>query len=178
MTERTEQGGHLVPGWDGRYFEDFTVGDVYRHPLGRTITQTDNCWLTLLTQNTAPLHFDAHYAAQTAWKQPLVDSTFTLALVTGQSVADVSRHVFANLGWDEVRLPAPVFEGDTLYSQSTVVMARKSKSRPEAGIVRVKTVGYNQDGTVVISFLRTLMVFRRGHGPAGVPAPKEAGAGA
>ncbi|GHJ26859.1 molybdenum cofactor biosynthesis protein MoeC [Streptomyces hygroscopicus subsp. sporocinereus] len=178
MTEMTEQGGRLVPGWDGRYFEDFTVGDVYRHPLGRTITQTDNSWLTLLTQNTAPLHFDAHYAAQTAWKRPLVDSTFTLALVTGQSVTDVSRHVFANLGWDEVRLPAPVFEGDTIYSQSTVVMARESKSHPEAGIVRVKTVGYNQDGTVVISFLRTLMVFRRGHGPAGVPAPKEAGADA
>ncbi len=124
------------------------------------------------------MHFDAHYAAQTAWQRPLVDSTFTLALVTGQSVADVSRHVFANLGWDEVRLPAPVFEGDTIYSQSTVVMARESKSRPEAGIVRVKTVGYNQDGTVVISFLRTLMVFRRGHGPVGVPAPKEAGADA
>jgi itaconyl-CoA hydratase len=169
----TEQSRRLVPGWRGRYFEDFAVGDVYRHPLGRTITQTDNSWLTLLTQNTAPLHFDAHYAAQTSWKRPLVDSTLTLALVTGQSVTDVSQHVFANLGWDEVRLSGPVFEGDTIYSQSTVVMARESKSHPDAGIVRVKTLGYNQDGTVVISFLRTIMVFRRGHGPAGVPAPME-----
>lgn len=166
MTER------LVPGWDGRYFEDFVEGDVYRHPLGRTVTQTDNSWMTLLTQNTSPLHFDAHYAAQTSWGRPLVDSTFTLALVTGQSVTDVSQHVFANLGWDEVRLPAPVFEGDTIYSQSTVVMTRESKSHPEAGIVQVRTLGYNQDGTVVITFLRTLMVFRRGHGPKGVPAPK------
>lgn len=172
MSEQTER---VVPGWDGRYFEDFTEGDVYRHPLGRTITQTDNSWLTLLTQNTAPLHFDAHYAAQTSWQRPLVDSTITLALVTGQSVTDVSQHVFANLGWDEVRLPAPVFEGDTIYSQSTVLMTRDSKSHPEAGIVKVKTLGYKQDGTVVISFLRTLMVFKRGHGPAAVPAPNDGG---
>jgi itaconyl-CoA hydratase len=128
--------------------------------------------MTLLTQNTAPLHFDAHYAAQTSWGRPLVDSTFTLALVTGQSVTDVSQHVFANLGWDEVKLPAPVFEGDTLYSQSTVITARPSRSHPEAGIVTVRTIGYNQDGVVVISFLRSLMVFRRGHGPAPVPAPR------
>ncbi|HEY3872616.1 MAG TPA: MaoC family dehydratase [Actinocrinis sp.] len=166
----------LVPGWNGRYFEDFTVGDVYRHPLGRTITATDNSWMTLLTQNSSPLHFDAHYAAQTTWGRPLVDSTFTLALVTGQSVTDVSRHVFANLGWDEVRLPAPVFEGDTIYSQSTVLFTRESRSHPEAGIVRVRTVGYKPDGTVVITFMRTLMVFRRGHGPAPVPAPNEASA--
>jgi itaconyl-CoA hydratase len=103
----TQQSDRLVPGWNGRYFEDFTEGAVYRHPLGRTITTTDNAWLTLLTQNTAPLHFDAHYAAQTSWGRPLVDSTLTLALVTGQSVTDVSQHVFANLGWDEVRLLCP-----------------------------------------------------------------------
>jgi len=170
----TQQSDRLVPGWNGRYFEDFTEGDVYRHPLGRTISTTDNAWLTLLTQNTAPLHFDAHYAAQTSWGRPLVDSTLTLALVTGQSVTDVSQHVFANLGWDEVRLPAPVFEGDTIYSQSTVLSARPSKSHPDAGIVKVRTIGYNQCGTVVISFMRTLMVYRRGHGPAAVPAPVEA----
>ncbi len=163
----------LVPGWTGRFFEDFVVGDVYRHPLGRTITATDNAWMTLLTQNTAPLHFDAYYASQTSWKRPLVDSTFTLSLVTGQSVTDVSQNVFANLGWDEVRLPAPVFEGDTIYSQSTVLTARDSKSHPEAGIVQVRTIGYNQEGTVVISFLRTVMVFRRGHGPTPPPAPRE-----
>jgi itaconyl-CoA hydratase len=172
-TDMSEQSERLIPGWDGRYFEDFTEGDVYRHPLGRTITTTDNSWLTLLTQNTAPLHFDAYYASQTSWGRPLVDSTLTLALVTGQSVTDVSQHVFANLGWDEVRLPAPVFEGDTIYSQSTVLLARPSKSHPDAGIVKVRTIGYNQAGTVVISFIRTVMVFRRGHGPGPVPAPND-----
>ncbi|MEV6421965.1 MaoC family dehydratase [Streptomyces sp. NPDC051662] len=154
-----------VPGWTGRYFEDFTVGDVYRHPLGRTVLETDNSWLTLLTQNTAPLHFDRHYSAGTQWGRPLVDSTFTLALVTGQSVTDVSQHVMANLGWDRVRLPNPVFEGDTLYSRSEVLGARESKSHPETGIITVRTIGYNQTGVIVITFERTLMVYRRGHGP-------------
>ena len=97
-------------GWRGRFFEDFEVGDVYQHPLGRTVTTTDNIWFTLLTQNTAPIHFDHHYSAQTEFGKPLVDSTFTVALVTGQSVTDISQNVMANLGWDEVRLPAPVFE--------------------------------------------------------------------
>ena len=164
--------GRLVPGWGGRYFEDFHVGDVYRHPLGRTVTSTDNSWLTLLTQNTAPLHFDAHYARQTSWGRPLVNSTFTLALITGQSVSDVSQHVFANLGWDEVRLPAPVFEGDTLYSQTTVLETRDSQSHPDTGLLEIRTVGYNQEGIVVITFRRTLLVFRRGHGPAPIPAPR------
>jgi itaconyl-CoA hydratase len=175
MSEKSER---LIPGWDGRYFEDFIEGDVYRHPLGRTITTTDNSWLTLLTQNTAPLHFDAYYASQTSWGRPLVDSTLTLALVTGQSVTDVSQHVFANLGWDEVRLPEPVFEGDTIYSQSTVLMARPSESHPDAGIVKVRTLGYNERGTVVISFFRTPLVFRRGHGPAPMPAPNDSADGA
>jgi acyl dehydratase len=158
-------------GWRGRFFEDFEVGDIYRHPLGRTITRTDNIWFTLLTQNTAPIHFDAHYSAQTEFGKPLVDSTFTVALVTGQSVTDVSQNVFANLGWDEIRLPAPVFEGDTIYSQSEVVAKRDSKSRPNVGIVTVKTTGYKQDGTVVITFRRTLMVFRRGQAPV-IPQPR------
>jgi acyl dehydratase len=152
-------------GWRGRFFEDFTVGDVYQHPLGRTVTTTDNLWFTLLTQNTAPIHFDHHYAAQTAFGRPLVDSTFTLALVTGQSVTDISQNVFANLGWDDVRLPHPVFEGDTIYSQSEVLAARESASRLEVGIVTVRTTGYNQDGVVVITFQRTIMVYKRGHAP-------------
>ena len=152
-------------GWHGRYYEDFVVGDVYEHPLGRTVTTTDNIWFTLLTQNTAPIHFDHHYAAQTEFGRPLVDSTFTLALVTGQSVTDISQNVMANLGWDEVRLPAPVFEGDTIYSSSEVLEARESKSRPNVGIVTVKTIGYNQDGTVVITFKRTVMVYKRGKAP-------------
>jgi len=155
----------LVAGWTGRYFEDFVVGDRYRHPLGRTITDTDNIWMTLLTQNTSPIHFDHHYAAQTSFGRPLVDSTFTLALVTGQSVVDLSQHVFANLGWDEVRLPAPVFAGDTIYSESEVLELRESRSRPEVGIVTVKTIGFNQEGTIVISFRRTMLVYKRGSGP-------------
>lgn len=152
-------------GWRGRFFEDFEVGNVYMHPLGRTVTTTDNMWFSLLTQNTAPIHFDHHYAAQTAFGKPLVDSTFTLALVTGQSVTDVSQNVFANLGWDEVRLPHPVFEGDTIYSQSEVLETRESRSRPTVGIVTVRTTGYNQRGEVVIVFKRTLMVYKRGQAP-------------
>src|ERR671920_2286651 len=153
------------PGWTGRFFEGFEVGDIYEHPLRSTGLPVDNSWFTLLTQNTADLHFDAHYASQTEWGKPLVDSTFTLALVTGQSVTDVSQNVMANLGWDEVRLPAPVFEGDTIYSFSEVLECRESRSRPEVGIVTVRTTGFNHEGTVVITFKRTLLVYKRGRGP-------------
>ena len=165
MTERE--------GWQGRFYEDFEVGDVYRHGLGRTITQADNIWFTLLTQNTARVHFDANYAKQTEFGRPLVNSTFTMALVTGQSVNDVSYNVMANLGWDEVRLPNPLFEGDTVYSSSEVLSLRESKSRPQVGIVTVRTSGTNQDGVPVITFTRTVMVYRRGFGPvAGPNLPK------
>ena len=152
-------------GWTGRIYEDFEVGDVYEHPLGRTVLPVDNSWFTLLTQNTNAIHFDHHYASQTEFKKPLVDSTFTLALVTGQSVTDVSQNVMANLGWDEVRLPNPVFEGDTIYSRSEVLEKRESKSRPNVGIVTVKTTGFNQKGITVIEFKRTVMVYKRGHVP-------------
>jgi len=152
-------------GWTGRVYEDFEVGDIYQHPLGRTVLPVDNSWFTLLTQNVNPIHFDAHYAAQTEFKKPLVDSTFTLALVTGQSTIDLSVNVMANLGWDEVRLPHPLFEGDTVYSRSEVLDKRESKSRPTVGIVTFKTTGLNQDGTVVIEFKRTVMVYKRGHVP-------------
>ncbi len=156
-------------GWTGRVFEDFEVGDIYQHPLGRTVIAADNIWFTLLTQNTNPIHFDRAYAAQTEYGKPLVDSTFTLALVTGQSVTDLSQNAMANLGWDEVRLPNPLFEGDTVYSRSEVLEKRQSKSRPNAGIVRFKTTGYKQDGTIVIEFKRTVMVYRRGHVPQSRP---------
>ncbi len=155
----------IKEGWTGRYFEDFEVGDVYEHPLGRTVTTTDNSWFTLLTQNTAAIHFDHHYAAQTEFGKPLVNSAFTLALVTGQSVTDLTQNVFANLAWDEIRLPNPVFEGDTLYSRSEILDKRESGSRPQLGIVTARTVGYNQDGAIVITFRRTFMVYRRGQGP-------------
>lgn len=156
----------IKPGWRGRVFEDFEPGDIYEHPLGRTITQADNIWFTLLTVNTNPIHFDAAYASHTEFKRPLVDSTFTLALVTGLSVSDVSQNAI-NLGWDEVRLPAPVFEGDTIYAQSEVLETRVSQSRPTMGIVKLRTIGFNQDGVRVIEFVRTIMVYRRGHTPEG-----------
>ena len=115
--------------------------------------------------NTNPIHFDHAYAAKTEFGKRLVDSTFTLAVVTGQSVADISQNAMANLGWDEVRLPNPLFDGDTLYSQSEVLEKRESKSRPNVGIVRFKTTGFKQDGTVVIEFKRTVMIYKRGHVP-------------
>ncbi len=167
MTERV-----IKPAWSGRFFEDFAVGNVFKHALGRTVTATDNAWFTLLTQNTAPLHFDANYAAHTSFGKPLVNSAFTIALVTGQSVSDVSQNVFANLGWDKVRLPHPVFEGDTLYSETEVLEVRESKSRPEVGVVTVKTSGYNQNGEIVIAFERSLLVYRRGQGPSGRHRPE------
>jgi itaconyl-CoA hydratase len=152
-------------GWRGRFWEDFEVGDVYEHPLGRTIHAADNSWFTLLTQNTAPIHFDAHYAAQTEFGRPLVNSCLTLAVITGQSVTDISQNVMANLGWDEVRIPNPVFEGDTIYSRSEVLEKRESRSRPNVGLVTVRTTGFNQDGTEILSFKRTALIYKRGQGP-------------
>jgi itaconyl-CoA hydratase len=150
-------------GWTGRVFEDFQAGDIYEHPLGRTVLAADNVWFTCLTMNTNPIHFDAEYASKTEFKKPLVNSCFTLALVTGQSVTDLTQNAVANLGWDEVRLPHPLFEGDTVYARSEVLEARPSQSRPAVGIVRVRTTGVNQRGTPVIEFTRTFMVWRRGH---------------
>jgi itaconyl-CoA hydratase len=158
-------------GWTGRVFEDFTVGDVYEHPLGRTILDADNVWFTCLTMNTNPIHFDAEYAKQTEFKRRLVNSCFTLSLVTGQSVTDLTVNGVANLGWDNVRLPNPLFEGDTVYSRSEVLETRESKSRPTVGIVRVKTTGVNQNNVPVIEFTRTFMIWKRGHVP-GRHAPK------
>lgn len=154
----------------GRCYEDFEGGLIIRHALGRTISQTDNTWFTLLTVNTNPIHFDAHYAAQTEFGKPLVNSTLTLAVVTGLSVADVSQYA-VNLGWDEVRMPAPVFEGDTIYAQTEVLSRRESKSRPNMGLVEIKTTGFKQDGTVVITFRRTILVYKRGHAPE-TPLPE------
>ena len=149
MTSNAETSGRVFEtsnsGTSGRVFEDFVVGETIRHPLGRTLTSTDNIWFTLLTVNPNPIHFDRVYAAKTEFKQPLVNSALTLALVTGLSVGDLSQNA-VNLGWDKVRMPRPVFEGDTLYAQSKVLEKRESKSRPHQGIVSFKTVGFNQDG--------------------------------
>ncbi len=147
----------------GRYWEDFTVGDVYEHRPGRTITQTDNIWFTLLTMNTHPLHFDEEYARHSEFGRCLVSSPFTVALLVGMSVTDVSQKAIANLGWTDIKLTHPVFAGDTLYAESEVLGKRESKSRPDAGIVSVRTIGKNQSGDVVCSFDRTILVQRRSH---------------
>lgn len=153
------------PGWEGRFFEDFEVGDVYRCRYGRTVTENDNTWFTLLTNNTNQIHFNRDYAARTEWGQPLINSALTLAIVAGMGVADVSENGFA-LGWDEVTLPNPLFAGDTLYSESEVLETRPSKSRPGQGIVKVETRGYNQDGVIVIQYRRSVMVWTRAAAPS------------
>jgi len=147
----------------GRYLEDFKVGDIYEHRPGRTITENDNIWFTLLTMNQHPLHFDQEYAKHSEFGQPLVNSCLTLAIVAGMSVSDVSQKTIANLGWDKVKMPAPVFNGDTLYAESEVLGVRESKSRPTQGIVAVKTTGKKADGTEVISFERNMLIPKRGH---------------
>ena len=147
----------------GRYLEDFKVGDVYEHRPGRTISETDNSWFTLLTMNQHPLHFDVEYAAKSEFAKPLVNSCLTLSIVAGMSVSDVSQKTIANLGWDTVRMPAPVFNGDTLYAESEVLGIRESKSRPTQGIVSIKTIGKNQKRVEVISFERTMLIPKRGH---------------
>lgn len=152
----------VQPGWEGRYFEDFTVGDVYRHPLGRTVSEADNTWFTLLTMNTNQMHFNAEYAARSEFGRPLVVSTLTVAIAVGQSVTDLTQNAFANLGWDDIRMTHPVFAGDTLWSESIVLEKRESGSRPHAGIVTVRTRTLNQDGDEVCSFRRTFYVYRRG----------------
>jgi itaconyl-CoA hydratase len=155
----------IKAGWTGRVYEDFEVGDVYPHPLGRTVLAADNTWFTLLTMNTHPLHFDTNYAARTRFGKPLVNSCLTLSIVTGQSVTDLSQNAVANLSWTDIQMPHPVFEGDTLYARSEVLETRESKSRPEVGLVRVKTTGVNQDGTTVLEFQRTFMAYKRAYAP-------------
>jgi len=166
----------MEESWPGRFFEDFKVGEVYRHQLGRTLTEVDNTWFTLLTCNTNQIHFNADYAARSEFARPLMNSCLTLSLVTGLSVPDISQNVVANLGWDKVTLPAPVFAGDTIYAESEVLETRASRSRPGQGIVRVRTRGYNQDGTVVIEFERTVLVHSRNTSPKQQShAPRTAG---
>jgi acyl dehydratase len=151
-----------VAGWEGRYFEDFAVGDVYVHRLGRTVLAVDNAWFTLLTQNTAPIHFDRHYAAGTEFGRPLVNSMFTLALLVGMSVLETTHGTtIANLGFEEVAFPAPVFVGDTIRAESEVVARRESASRPDAGIVTFEHRGFNQRDVVVCRARRTALMHKR-----------------
>ena len=147
----------------GRYFEEFTVGDVYEHRPGRTISEADNTWFTLLTMNQHPLHFDAAYAARSEFGRPVVNSCLTLSIVAGMSVADVSQQAIANLGWTDIKMPAPVFIGDTIYAESEVLAERESASRPNQGIVTVRTTGKKSDGTVFMTYERTVLIPKRGH---------------
>jgi acyl dehydratase len=160
--EVKEVGEHRYRETFGRYYEDFRVGDIYEHRPGRTITQTDNIWFTLLTMNTHPLHFDEEYAKHSEFGRCIVCSPFTVALLVGMSVTDVSQRAIANLGWKEIKLTHPLFAGDTLYGESRVLDKRESRSRPDAGIVTVTTLGHNQDGKTVCEFERTMLVMRRG----------------
>lgn len=165
MPEEQPAASEAKVGWEGRFLEDFRVGDRYRHAHGRTISETDNTWFTLLTNNTQQIHINADYAAKTEFGRPLVVSTLTLAIVTGLSVQDVSQNAVANLGWENVRLLAPVFAGDTLYAESEVLEVRPSRSRPGQGIVRVRTRGFNQRDETVMKFERTILVYARGSRP-------------
>lgn len=151
----------MTEQWRGRFLEDFAAGDVYRSRLGRTISEADNTWFTLLTMNTNPMHFNKPYAERTEFGQMLVVSSLTLAIVLGLSVADTSENAVANLGWGDIKLPKPVYAGDTLWAESEVVTVRESKSRPNVGIVGIRTRGINQRAEVVIEFTRSFMVFKR-----------------
>jgi itaconyl-CoA hydratase len=148
--------------WLGRFFEDFEVGDVFRSRLGRTVTETDNIWFTCLTLNTNQVHFNVPYAERTRFRKPLVNSTFTLALVTGLTVPDTSENAAANLAWGDVTLPKPVFVGDTLWAESEILEKRESRSNSAVGIISMRCRGINQRREVVIEFKRTFMVYKRG----------------
>lgn len=154
----------LKVGWEGRFLEDFEVGDIYRSSIGRTVTESDNTNFTLLTNNDNQIHFNHEYAKQTQWGKPLVNSVFTIAVVTGLTVKDVSQNGFA-LGWDRITLPNPVFAGDTLYAETEVLSVRESKSDPKRGIVKVRSRGVNQDGKIVLVSERSIMVWKREHAP-------------
>jgi itaconyl-CoA hydratase len=162
-TDRTDTGTdrRLVEGWQGRYFEDFDVGDIYKHPYGRTVTETDNVWFTNVTMNLNPMHFNEAYAAETEFGERLVDGTFVFALSVGMSVIDVSANATANLGYDAVRHHGPVFHGDTLFAESEVLDKRESESRDHVGIVTTELRTYNQHGDLVLSLERTPMVLKR-----------------
>lgn len=164
----------IKEGWSGRFFEDFEVGDIYRSRIGRTITDADNILFTLMSNNTNQIHFNVEYARRTGFEKPLVNSIVTLAVVAGLGVADVSENGFA-LGWDQIDLPNPVFAGDTLYSESEVLEVRESRSRPSQGIVKVRTRGLKQDGTIVIEYSRSVMIWKRAHAPLRDTFPGSAG---
>lgn len=145
----------------GLYYDDFEVGDVYEHRPGRTITDADNTQFSLLTMNYHPLHCDAHFASQTEFGKMLINSGLTIAIVLGMTVPEVSGQAIANLGFQDIKLLAPVFSGDTIYAESEVLAKRPSKSRPGQGIVTVRTKGLRQDGVVFMTFERSALIRSR-----------------
>ena len=161
--------------WHGRFFEDFEVGQVYQHRLGRTISEADNSWFTLLTLNTNQVHFNAQYAAQSPYGKILVNSGFTIGLVLGMTVSDISENAMANLGMDNVRFPHPIFVGDTIWAESLVTGKRESKSRPYAGVISVSTRALNQDGEVCLTYDRSAMVYKwyASYGKSSFPDAKQ-----
>jgi len=164
MTEKNESLGN--------FYEDFIVGKIYKHPLGRTITDADNTWFTLITMNTNPYHFDVEYSTKSPYGKILVNSCLTLSIVTGQSVIDLSQNAFANLGWDNIKLLNPVFVGDTIYSESRINNTRESESRKYAGIVEASTIGYNQEGITVITWDRKFFVYKKDSDYSNYKRPK------
>ena len=166
-----ESEKRLVRGWHGRFFEDFTVGDIYKHPYGRTITETDDVWITNVTLNLNPMHFNEAYAAETEFGERLVNGLVVIALAVGMSVIDVSMNAIANLGYDDIRHHAPVFHGDTIFAESEVVSKRESESRDHVGIVTTELRAFNQDDELVLSLERTGMVLRRDHAEPSANTP-------
>ena len=177
MKNKNNESKHqIISGWQGRFYEDFHVGDIYKHPYGRTITETDGVWLTNVSMNLNPMHFNEEYAASTEFGERLVNGLVVIAMAVGMSVIDVSQNATANLGYDEVRHHAPVFHGDTLFAESEVLHKRESNSREHVGIVQTALRSYNQKGTLVLSLKRTGMILKSEHAkltpdqPLGWPA--------
>jgi acyl dehydratase len=170
-TEADETSRRLVSGWEGRYYEDFEIGDIYKHPYGRTVTETDNVWFTNLSMNLNPMHFNEAYAAETEFGERLVDGTYVIALAVGMSVIDVSQNATANLGYDDIRHHAPMFHGDTIFAESEVLAKRESDSREHVGIVTTELRAYNQHDDLVLSLKRTPMILKREHAEPSAAKP-------
>lgn len=147
----------------GLFFDDYVVGDVYQHPFGRTISETDSTWFTQLTCNTNQNHFNVHLAEQNpiTGGRVIVNSGLTVALVLGLSVIDMSQNAVANLGWTDIKLTHPVYIGDTMYAESLCTDKRESNSRPGMGIITMKTRGLNQNGDEIVSWTRSVMIPKR-----------------
>lgn len=171
MSKDHNEESRIVSGWQGRFFEDFTVGDIYKHPFGRTVTEADNVWFSNVSLNLNPMHFNEVYASETEFGERLVNGTLVIALAVGMSVIDVSMNAIANLGYDNIRHHAPVFHGDTLFAESEVIDTRESESRDHVGIVTTELRTYNQADELVLSLERTPMVLKRTYADPSAATP-------